>query len=478
MTTFPAESTVGREFMLSERSSRTTSARVFPLSGGSRRVWLSSRHRDLLETLEAAVRQGRGVLLLTGETGSGKTVLARALLERMAGDDVHVGWLSFPDLDSRGFYTVLADALPGRSSVADDGLEAFRRVLLDMSARGQRLLLVVDEAQALRPELFPELVRLLETEPTAEFNLVLVGQNDLVTMLGDPDHAALAALIAARCTVPPLTADEVGGYVRYHLDAAGLYPNWFTQEAIEELCTRTRGLPRLINVGCDRTLQAAFAASAETIDAQLVAKFVGEEMPEFGRGPQPADEERGARPAISREVVETRRPRRGSVAVAVALLLVGLAAGALIGGTLFYGRRPSPSPSATSPEPIASPSPMEAQTTPAAPRPTATIDTASAPAPVVVVPEEPRTAESAVRPVAPPPSAPAPVTVRTASSPAAAPPKPSRKPPVTVAAPALPPAPSPSEAAVPAVARPTRADEPDASAIIDWLLKQSPRPPD
>jgi type II secretory pathway predicted ATPase ExeA len=495
-------------------------ATVFPLSGDPKRVWLSGRHREVLKTLEAAIQRGSGVLLLTGETGSGKTVLTRALLDELAGTNVRVGRLPFPDLEPDDFYTVLAEALPGHPAAGADVLGAFRRFLDEVGAQGQRALLVVDEAQALRPELFPELLRLLEADahanadPKGVFNVLLVGQGHLETILGDPQHAALAKLIRVRCTLRPLTANEVAGYVRYHLDVAGLDPNWFTPEAMEEICTRSRGIPRLINIVCDRTLQAAFDSGAETVDASLVAECAGEEIPEPGSANESVAAEEGGLPERIEDLVEAEPARRWTLVRAaggVALLSLTIAAGVLV---YLSWRSPSqhPTPPTAStnveqapPRPdtiapaagIASeppPASSSAGRSPAAvtgktnPEPAATITTAPSRPRATITAEPPAVAPEPAAPKPPagatpsPPSARAPVTVKGGSpvtvkggsAPAGAPEKASRTPTPSAVTP------PPARGAAAAGAAPLTAtpEEPDPAAIIDWLLKQSPRRPE
>jgi AAA domain len=131
------------------------SASVFPLNGESKLVWVSPRHRQVLKTLDAGIQDGRGVLLLLGEAGSGKTVLTRALINGLVGTGVRVGWLPSPALDLVDFRKVLGEGwLPDGEAAGGDFPEAFRRYLRDVVVQGQRVLLVIDDAQTLRPELF------------------------------------------------------------------------------------------------------------------------------------------------------------------------------------------------------------------------------------------------------------------------------------------------------------------------------------
>jgi general secretion pathway protein A len=182
------------------------SASVFPLNGESKLVWVSPRHRQVLKTLDAGIQDGRGALLLLGEAGSGKTVLTRALINGLVGTGVRVGWLPSPALDLVDFRKVLGEGwLPDGEAAGGDFPEAFRRYLRDVVVQGQRVLLGIDDAQTLRPELFVELQRLLEVDqhPNGDqigtFNILLVGRSELASLLREPQHAALAMRLKVRC---------------------------------------------------------------------------------------------------------------------------------------------------------------------------------------------------------------------------------------------------------------------------------------
>jgi general secretion pathway protein A len=496
------------------------SATVFPLNGDSKLVWVSGRHRQILKTLDAAIHEGRGLLLLTGESGSGKTVLIRALLNGLVGTSVRVGWLPSPDLESVDLHRLLGEGLPGYET-SGDFLGAFRRYLRDVLVQGQRVLLVVDDAQALRPELFAELRRLLEVdqhssgEQIGTFNILLIGRPELETMLREPRYGELAELIRVPCTLRPLTTNEVAGYVQYHLGAAGFDFNWFTLEAMEEVWTRSGGIPRTINVICEQTLQAALLAGAPMVDAELVRQSLPEEVSDLGveskglvhrlldirraifanlrRRAEPeapieaAPEEVDDLPAdFADEDRRSRIVRIGGVAVLGVALALGLlfyfgwrspsrdAARAPANGiverevdrsdTVELPEKPEPSvvPSSPPPSPLVSspPVPPRAAPPPSSERPRAvTAERAS-----------PRGSETAISPPAPPRA----VTPATRKAPSTdAPEKTSFRPPVPA-----PPSQPPARGAAPAAVRSPAQDEPDPASIIDWLLKQGPSRPD
>jgi type II secretory pathway predicted ATPase ExeA len=431
---------------------------------------VSARHRQVLKTLDAGIQDGRGVLLLIGEGGSGKTVLTRALLNGLVGTGVRVGWLPSPDLELAEFHRVLGEGLPDGETPSGDFPEAFRRYLRDVAVQGQRILLVIDDAHALRPELFAELQRLLEVDqhPNGDqigtFNILLVGRSELASLLREPQHATLAMRIKVRCPLGPLTSDEVGRYVAHHLGAAGLGFNWFTQDAIEEICAQSGGLPRTINLICQRALRAAQQAGASTVDAALIRRSIAAEMagdeprakgivrtllelPRPLQAEPPRAEPEGSTSRPDHPAGEDRRRRLVRVGGATALV-------ALVAGFMLYLGWWSPSPKAAR---SSASSVVEPKVERVAP---------------VDVPEKP--AEPPVPVVSPPAplrAEPAPATERSRALAGEKTPQPT-----TVSPPArgTTPAAGPGSATGKELPRSPATDEPDPTAIIDWLLKQSP----
>lgn len=503
------------------------SATVFPLNGSPKRLWLSGHHREALKALDAAIEQRRGVLLLTGEVGSGKTTLTRALLNGLMGTGVRVLQLPYPDVEPLELYTFLGDGLPALAAGGADVSAGFRRSLQDLLGQGQRALLVVDDAQTLRPALFSELARLLETaqevsEQPGFFNVLLVGSNHLEAILERPEHAALAKLIRVRCQLLPLTPSQVAGYVWYHLGAAGLDSNWFTPDAVSEIASSSRGIPRLINIVGDRTVQAALAAGMQSVDAPFVRQCRGDapamavpELPE----PEAFAEDAEAQDVPQEEVADPDRRWRllrvGAVAAVGVVLALGLLA--------YMGPRSAPWDAGTvgagkpadlppRPDPVAAPSTTTteglspAAVTGNAVRPpvkraemttrseSAGTTQAAAPRPQVSTPpngerprasappsdERPRvsTTPNGERPravVQEKTGAPPQVGVSTPPAPAPERANVSVKPPApeSGASSASPPtAPSPRTTTIQRAPAPAATDDRDPSAIVDWLLQQ------
>ncbi len=216
--------------------------------GAYARLWLGGPYGDILGTLGTAAGEHSGVLVLTGDIGTGKTLLTQALIERLRARDMLVGELPFPHLDPLEFLRAVAMAYQLDS--AFETREAFQlefeNFLRRAAADRKKVLFVIDEAQELTPELFEELERLLPpdggTAPDdrAPFSVLLVGQLELEPILQDPSHAALAGQIRARCRLRPLTDDEVAKYLAYRGPAP-------SPAGLRKVLREAKGVPRLID---------------------------------------------------------------------------------------------------------------------------------------------------------------------------------------------------------------------------------------
>lgn len=215
-----------------------------------------------LETLLVALEQGEGFIKVVGEVGLGKTLLCRLLLERLGPDHV-TAWLPDPQLSPGTMRQALARdlgvELPARAS-RQEVHHRLQAALMAMAAEGKRPVVIIDEAQAL-PDTTLEAVRLLtnlETERRKLLQVVLFGQPELDRRLARRDFRQLRQRITYSCTLDPLGRDQVRDYVHHRLTAAGGSPDLFTPAAIRSIARHSGGVPRLINVLCDKSLLAAW----------------------------------------------------------------------------------------------------------------------------------------------------------------------------------------------------------------------------
>lgn len=249
-------------------------AAPFTLSPDPRFLFPSRQHREALAGLTYAVRDGKGFAVLTGEVGTGKTMLVHALLTEL-GDRIRSALVFNPHLSRRDLYLhLLAEfRLPPQGSTLAC-VRALQQLLLDQFQAGVRVVVIIDEAHALSEEVLEE-VRLLsnfETSRDKLLQVLLIGQPELMERLRSPRLRQLRQRIALRFTLEPLEFDETVAYVRSRLATAGGRPTLFLPGAYTALYRFSGGLPRLINILCDHALLSGFARDQLEIGPALVRR--------------------------------------------------------------------------------------------------------------------------------------------------------------------------------------------------------------
>ncbi|MEW6488866.1 MAG: AAA family ATPase [Thermodesulfobacteriota bacterium] len=253
----------------------------FALTPDPRFLYLSPRHREALAHLLYGMGEAGGFVQLTGEVGTGKTTLCRSLLEQ-APEGVDVALLFNPRQTPAELVASVCDEFrvpypPGTSSLKIL-TDALNRHLLDGHARGRRAVLVIDEAQNLSAEAL-EQVRLLtnlETTTRKLLQILLIGQPELRALMARPELRQLDQRITARYHLAPLTAEETAQYVRHRLEVAGAAEPLFTPGALSRVHRLSGGVPRLVNVLCDRALLAAYARGERPVGSRLVGRAAAE----------------------------------------------------------------------------------------------------------------------------------------------------------------------------------------------------------
>jgi general secretion pathway protein A len=247
----------------------------FVLVPDTRFLFLTARQREALSNLRYGMGTAKGLTLLLGEAGTGKTTLVHAALAQR-NQDVECVLLSNPTLTRPEFYESLAQGFclgPEAAASKARFLFEFRRHLESRQSAGCLSALVLDEAQSLPYELLEE-VRLLsniETSNTKLLNVVLVGQPELAVRLNEPGLRQLKQRIALRCELAPFDFAETASYIAGRLRIAGADPvNVFTREAILGIHDASAGIPRTINVVCDNALMAGFAAQVKPIRRSII----------------------------------------------------------------------------------------------------------------------------------------------------------------------------------------------------------------
>ncbi|MBM4384334.1 MAG: AAA family ATPase [Deltaproteobacteria bacterium] len=247
----------------------------FTLSPDPKYLFLSDSHREALAHLLYGIEQGEGFIAVTGEVGTGKTTLCRTLLDRLD-PSTEVAFVFNPPLSGMELLQAIHHELGllGGEATRQELTEELNQFLLEKKAQGRRVLLIIDEAQNLERDAL-EQVRLLgnlETSTAKLIQIILLGQPELDAKLESTDLRQLRQRITVRWRLAPLNAAETREYVTHRLKVAGAARELFTELATREVHRRSRGIPRVINLLCDRALLAGFAAQSQSIGLGLVSQ--------------------------------------------------------------------------------------------------------------------------------------------------------------------------------------------------------------
>lgn len=260
----------------------------FSIAPDPRFLYMSERHREALAHLLYGVRSGGGFVLLSGEIGAGKTTVCRCFLEQVPAS-CNVAYILNPKLSVGELLATVCEEF----GIADAGnstkqrIDALNGFLLATHAAGRSSVLIIDEAQMLSADVLEQLRLLtnLETHERKLLQIILIGQPELRRLIAQARMEQLAQRVIARYHLAALSEPETAGYVRHRLAVAGLSgPLPFTAKALRRVHRVSGGVPRRINLLCDRALLAAYSAGRTRIDARLVERSAREVFDRPRRG--------------------------------------------------------------------------------------------------------------------------------------------------------------------------------------------------
>ena len=261
----------------------------FSIAVNPRYLFMSARHRDALAHLLYGVGAGGGFILLTGEVGTGKTTINRCLLEQLP-DDTDVAIILNPALNAVELLATACDELDisydGDKQTLKSLTDALHGFLLDNHARGRNPVLMIDEAQHLDFEVLEQIRLLTNLETNSEklLQIILIGQPELAQLLTCPELRQLNQRITARYNLGPLNLAETGAYIHHRLQVAGMPADRviFPPAVVRGIFKRTRGIPRLINVLCDRVMLGAYGRNKSRADLATLKVAAREVLGEEG----------------------------------------------------------------------------------------------------------------------------------------------------------------------------------------------------
>jgi general secretion pathway protein A len=319
----------------------------FSIAPDPRYLFMSERHREALAHLLYGVKGGGGFVLLTGEIGAGKTTVCRCFLEQIP-KRCNVAYIFNPKLTVPELlqsvcneFHIPLDHLPAGTATVKDYLDPLNDFLLRTHAVGQINVLIIDEAQALSADVLEQLRLLtnLETNERKLLQIILIGQPELRRLLARPELEQVSQRVIARYHLKALSEEETDQYIRHRLGVAGsTRPVPFEREALKRIHRVSRGIPRRINLLCDRALLGAYSAGQERVGREVIDQAAREVFEKLAPTP-------------------TAKPRRR--AERSNWLAMGAAGGVLLGVALFagvsalVGRGDAPGPAASEPPAVA-----------------------------------------------------------------------------------------------------------------------------
>jgi general secretion pathway protein A len=248
----------------------------FNVNPDPRYLFLTQNTQEALACLTYGIETRKGFILLTGEVGTGKTTLLNKLLEWLRQQNVATAFVFNPRLSVSQFFDFMMTdfGIPCDSNMKSQVLLKLNQWLLDRYRAGERAVLVVDEAQNLSPQMLEEIRLLTNLETSTEklLQIVLAGQPELQQKLNQPDLRQLRQRITLRAKTLPLTLAETRGYIFERLRVAGSenVQEIFSEEAIEAVYRRARGIPRVTNLLAEHALISAFVDQCKPVPAKTI----------------------------------------------------------------------------------------------------------------------------------------------------------------------------------------------------------------
>jgi general secretion pathway protein A len=253
----------------------------FSIAPNPRYLYMSQRHQEALAHLLYGLGGDGGFVLLTGEVGAGKTTICRCLLEQIP-ESCDVAYIFNPKLTSRELLSTICVEfhieIPPRNNSVKVFIDCINAYLLDAHARGRNTVLIIDEAQNLAPDVLEQMRLLtnLETNQRKLLQIILIGQPELATMLERQELRQLAQRIVARYHLGPLSKPEVAAYVGHRLEVSGGARQLIPEALAGSLYRLSRGVPRVINVLCDRALLGAFTKGRDRVSRSILTQAANE----------------------------------------------------------------------------------------------------------------------------------------------------------------------------------------------------------
>ena len=245
----------------------------FDISPDPKFAWLGDKHAEAIAMMEYGIIENTGFLMLTGDVGVGKTLMVNCLLRRI-GSDIIVVKISNPKMAPVDFFNFMSAKLGWGKKFNTKGkfLLHFENYLYELYGHNKQMILIIDEAQKINDNLLEE-IRLLsniELENKKLVNIFIVGQKELENLVNKEKNKSLRERIVIRYFIDPLSENETELYIKYRLKQAGSDSDIFKSDAIQKIHSFSNGIPRRINILCDRAMLTGFTSNIKKINSKII----------------------------------------------------------------------------------------------------------------------------------------------------------------------------------------------------------------
>ena len=260
------------------------SEKPFTITPNPHFVFLSSIHREAFARLLFGVDSHAGFIALTGEVGTGKTTMLRTLLTQFDPEKYRSALIFNPCMSAEQLLAGICRefGIEAKEQNRSGYLDALNRFLIEQNSAGRTVVLVIDEAQNLEPDVLEQvrMISNLETERDKLVQIILAGQPELNDVLSRHDLRQLNQRITVRCRLTPMKLDDTAHYINHRLKISGSkIPDIFSRTAVRRIYRFSQGIPRLINVACEQSLVMAWTQEIRSVTPEIVAEVIAELRP-------------------------------------------------------------------------------------------------------------------------------------------------------------------------------------------------------
>ena len=252
----------------------------FDLNPDPKFLYLSPSHNEALSSMMSGIKERKGLMVITGEVGVGKTILIYALLKDLS-EKIKTAFIFQPRLDFKDLLKYILRDLEVPIQEKEENtrslIDQFRKYLNERLTRDETVTIVIDEAQSLEDEVLEDLGRLSSPGPSPAnlLQILLVGQTELEVRLNSEKLRSFQKRVALHHKIKPLTQEEGRGYIRHRLKLAGRsISEVFTSDAVDRICKFAEGIPRVMNLICDRALLIGYSDSRPIIDSKIAKEAI------------------------------------------------------------------------------------------------------------------------------------------------------------------------------------------------------------